>query len=141
MSWWGWIIVGALLFGAELFGIDAAFYLIFVGISALVVGIVEFLGFDLPIWGELLLFAGLSLTSMVLFRERIYKKLRAGAVGVDITPKGDTIQLAADLAPGDSDRVEYRGTTWKVTNSGGAMLSSGSRVEIRAVDGATLIVS
>ncbi|MBT8091090.1 MAG: hypothetical protein KJO01_12870 [Gammaproteobacteria bacterium] len=37
MTWWGWMILGAVLPGAELIAIDAQFYLLFLGISAALV--------------------------------------------------------------------------------------------------------
>ena len=40
MTWWAWMILGAVLFGAELFAIDAQFYLVFLGVSAAIVGLV-----------------------------------------------------------------------------------------------------
>lgn len=40
MAWWTWCIVGMLLFGLELFAIDAQFYLVFAGVAAVVVGLV-----------------------------------------------------------------------------------------------------
>jgi membrane protein implicated in regulation of membrane protease activity len=47
MPWWGWIIVGALLMGAELFVIDAQFYLVFLGVSAIAVGVIALVWFRL----------------------------------------------------------------------------------------------
>ena len=41
MPWWGWILVGTLLLAAELFVVQADFYLVFLGFSALVVGTLE----------------------------------------------------------------------------------------------------
>ena len=38
MSWWGWVIAGAILLGAELAFVNAQFYLVFVGSAAIVVG-------------------------------------------------------------------------------------------------------
>ncbi len=38
MQWWAWIAVGAILLGSELALVDAQFYLVFIGASALVVG-------------------------------------------------------------------------------------------------------
>ena len=35
MTWWGWMILGAVLFGAELFAVDAQFYLVFLGLSVM----------------------------------------------------------------------------------------------------------
>ena len=40
MSWWGWIIAGAILLGAELAYVNAQFYLVFIGSAAIVVGLV-----------------------------------------------------------------------------------------------------
>ena len=39
MSWWGWIIAGAILLGAELTFVNAQFYLVFVGSAAILVGL------------------------------------------------------------------------------------------------------
>ena len=36
MEWWAWIAAGAILLGSELAFVDAQFYLVFVGASALV---------------------------------------------------------------------------------------------------------
>ncbi len=43
-------MIGSLLFGAELFAIDTAFYLIFIGAAAFTVGLVGMIGFELPTW-------------------------------------------------------------------------------------------
>ena len=41
MPWWGWIALGTLLLSAELAFVGAEFYLGFLGISALLVGMLE----------------------------------------------------------------------------------------------------
>ena len=41
MTWWGWMVLGAVLFGAELFAVDAQFFLVFLGLSAAIVGLAE----------------------------------------------------------------------------------------------------
>ena len=63
MPWWGWVTLGILLLGAELVGVDAAFYLMFVGAAAICIGILGLGGMDLPIWGQYLAFAALAITS------------------------------------------------------------------------------
>lgn len=37
MTWWSWMILGAVILGAELFAIDAQFYLVFPGISVAII--------------------------------------------------------------------------------------------------------
>ena len=49
MYWWAWIAVGAILLGSELAFVDAQFYLVFVGASAFVVGMLQLAGVGLPV--------------------------------------------------------------------------------------------
>jgi len=37
MQWWGWIIVGGLLLGAAITFVDLQFYMVFVGLYAVIV--------------------------------------------------------------------------------------------------------
>ncbi|HJY36904.1 MAG TPA: hypothetical protein VJ299_05540, partial [Steroidobacteraceae bacterium] len=39
MPWWGWLVLAAALLSIELFVIDAQFYLVFLGVSAALVGL------------------------------------------------------------------------------------------------------
>jgi len=39
MTWWGWVIAGAILLGAELSFVSAQFYLVFIGSAAILVGL------------------------------------------------------------------------------------------------------
>jgi membrane protein implicated in regulation of membrane protease activity len=141
MAWWAWITLGVLLLGGEIMGIDAAFFLVFIGLSAILVGVADLLGLNIPAWGEFLSFAVIAALSMVLFRRRIYAMMHKDVDSINMSLTGDTIQLTADLPPGDSGRAEYRGTTWTVKNIGTVTLSSHSHVNIVEVDGTTLNVS
>lgn len=141
MEWWGWVIAGALLFIAELFGVDAAFYLIFIGASALIVGLADFLGMDLPVWGEVIVFGLLSVFSMVLFRRRIYNKFRGVAAEFNMSPTGDTVTLSESLQPGEKGRADYRGSSWTVVNIDQVELMAGSNVIIKEIGSTTLKVS
>ncbi len=49
MPWWMWIVTGAILLGAELFIIDAQFFLVFIGVSALVTGGLAYVGMSEPV--------------------------------------------------------------------------------------------
>jgi len=139
MPWWGWIIFGVFLLGSELMFVDAAFYLVFIGLAAIITGMTGLLELNLELWVQWLLFAGLSLAAMVLFRKQLYEKIRGGsAAGYESGPAGEAIKLEQDLNPGDSCRISYRGTTWSVLNDGAESMSSGEKVRIHAVDGLTL---
>lgn len=140
MPWWGWIVIGTLIFCAELFAIDAQFFLIFIGSGALIVGAVELLGFAMPAWLQWLMFASLSIVSMVTFRRKLYDTIRGGVLPVSDAVVGKSINLEEQLAPGATCRAEFRGTTWTVKNVGEATISSGSSATIEAMDGLTLHV-
>lgn len=140
MPWWGWIVIGTLMFCAELFAIDAQFFLIFIGSGALIVGAVELLGFAMPAWLQWLMFASLSIVSMVTFRRKLYDTIRGGVLPVSDAVVGKSINLEEQLAPGATCRAEFRGTTWTVKNVGEATISSGSSATIEAMEGLTLHV-
>jgi len=65
MLWYGWMILGAFLLGAELIGVNAQFYLVFLGVSAALVGLLGLFGVVLPEWGQWLAFTAMSLAFFV----------------------------------------------------------------------------
>ena len=79
MTWWTWMILGALLLGVELLALDAQFYLVFLGISAALVGLAGLMGLVMPEWAQWVAFAVLALISMVTFRRSLYLKIRGSA--------------------------------------------------------------
>ena len=141
MPWWGWLVVGAALLAAEMFLLDAQFYLVFLGISAAIVGLFGWAGIDLPEWSEWLAFGALSLITMLAFRQRVYQlvKGRTGFVEERVT-LGDRVVIPLNLASGETCRVEYRGSTWSARNVGDAAIEAGKEALIAHVDGLTLHV-
>lgn len=140
MTWWAWIILGVVLLGAELFAIDAQFYLVFLGLSAVLVGVAGSLGPDLPSWIEWLSFAALSVLTMFTVRKQLYEKVRGRPLGTVESDVGGRVELAEDLAPGRSCRTEYRGSLWTAVNVGTRPIPAGEQARIEAVDGLTLHV-
>ena len=138
MVWWGWLIVGFLLMGTELFAVDAAFYLIFIGAAAILAGIVSLAGVTLPIWGQWLLFAVLAIASMVLFRQRLYEKLRGRTREYQSNSIGALVSVNENVAPDGRTRVRLRGSQWTAVNVGGASIESGSEARVVAADGVEL---
>jgi hypothetical protein len=140
MPWWGWMIFGAFLLGSELLAVDAAFYLVFIGIAAILTGLVELIGLELEFWAQWVLFAGLSLVTMVMFRKQLYQKIRGGGIGFDASPTGDILKLEETLQPGGSCRMAHRGTTWTILNKGSETIEKGSSVQVASVEGLTLVI-
>ena len=140
MSWWGWVIAGAILLGAELAYVNAQFYLVFIGSAAIVVGMITAVTPALAAWAQWSIFALLALVSMVTFRSRIYQRLRGNAPSVDTGPVGGVITLQVGLAPGESCQAELGGTFWTVRNDGERPLPVGARARVASVHGLTLLV-
>ena len=138
MPWWGWMIIGALLLGSELLGVEAAFYLVFIGIAAMITGLIELAGADLDLWVQWIVFSVISVALMVLFRKKLYAKLRGSGVGYETGPAGETVTVTEALAPGQSGRMSYRGTDWTIVNDSDEAISAGQRMRISRVDGLKL---
>ena len=140
MTWWAWMIVGAVLLGAELFAVDAQFYLVFLGVSAAVVGLATLFGLQLPEWGQWIAFAIVSLIFFVTFRKALYDKIRGGGEGYEQRYVGEVVTVDSDIAAGGRGRAQYRGSDWNVLNVGESPIASGSHARVVEVDGLTLKV-
>jgi membrane protein implicated in regulation of membrane protease activity len=138
MTWWSWLVLGAVLLGAELLAIDAQFYLIFLGLSAALVGLAAMFGLVMPEWAQWMAFATLSLVFFFTFRKSLYEKIRGGAVGFRETLTGNMVNVESDLAAGAEARIEYRGTRWTAKNIGNETIAGGSKARVVKADGLTL---
>jgi len=124
-----------------MFVIDAQFYLVFIGLAAAVVGLLGLFGVELPYWGQWLVFSVLAVVAMLAFRRRLYEMVRnrSGHVEERLTV-GDRVVIPARLEPGQSGRVEYRGSSWTARNTGGQAIEAGREAVIAQVEGLTLHV-
>jgi len=139
MPWWSWIIVGAVLLGAELFVIPTDFFLVFLGLSAIAVGVAGLAGIDSAPWVQWAAFGVLSVVSLGFFRGWLKARLAGtDAQRVDDTLAGEIGMASELLEPGAVGRVELRGTSWSARNVGDATLEPGTRVRVERVDGLTL---
>jgi membrane protein implicated in regulation of membrane protease activity len=139
MTWWGWVIAGAILLGAELTFVSAHFYLVFIGGAAIVAGLLTALAAPPP-WIQWTLFAALAVISMLAFRSRVYQRLRGALPTVKTGPVGGVLTLNTALPVGASCQSEHNGTVWTVQNDGHAPIVPGTRVRITSVRDLTLLV-
>lgn len=139
MQWWGWLVLGAVLLGVEMFVLDAQFYLVFLGVSAALVGLLGLSGISMPEWVEWLAFALFSIITMVAFRQRIYQLVRnrTGVVEERLN-LGDRVVVPVRLEPGQTCRVDYRGSSWTARNTDQQVIEAGREAVIAHVDGLTL---
>jgi hypothetical protein len=140
MPWWGWMGVGMLLLAAELFFIEADFFLVFLGVAAVLTGILGWAVPELPVWVQIVAFAVLALVSMVLFRKRVYRMLRREVADLPNDMLREKLELPAGLPVDGSCRVELRGSTWTARNVGSVPIAAGGTARVVGVDGITLNV-
>ncbi len=140
MAWWIWIIGGILLCLAEL-ATPGAFYLLFFGVAALVVGVLAWSGLIDATWVQFLLFSAFSIVSLVMFRRALSERLNllepAGRIH---TLEGGTGTALEDIPAHGSGKVEVRGTSWNAVNSGESLIEQGQACVIERVEGVSLWV-
>lgn len=140
MAWWAWCVLGVVLFGVELFAVDAQFYLIFAGLAAVVVGLAGLVGIELSLQAQWLTFGVLAIVALFTLRKPIYAKFMNKPFGEVKTDVDQRVVVAHELSPGGTCRVEYRGTGWTALNVGDRPIPSGGAARIDSVDGVTLRV-
>ena len=139
MPWWCWIAVGALLLAAEAV-LTTDFFLVFFGVGPLVVGLVMLAGLHPPVWAQWLLFAALSLTSLVLLRPRLRRTLGKDRTVGHTELVGEVVIAGEELPANGIGQGQLRGTVWRIHNAGQQSLHAGQRCRVASVEGLMLHV-
>ena len=138
MSWWIWLVLGLTLTGLELLS-SGGFYLIFFGLSALLIGTLQLVGFSGPIWLEWFLFTALSVVLLRAFRSPLMRVMRPAGAPVDPLV-GEIAVAIEDIPPGGVGRAELRGAGWNARNVHDGPLSKGQRCRVQRIDGLMLVL-
>jgi len=142
MIWWYWMLVGLMLLGAEMVT-PGGFYILFFGLSALAVGTLAGVGLVQAEWLQWLLFSGLAILSLLVFRGPLLAWIKTQEVETPAVDSmgGETAIPLEDLAPGGTGKAELRGTTWTAHNAGPALLKKNQRCKVERVEGLTLWIT
>jgi membrane protein implicated in regulation of membrane protease activity len=130
MVWWYWMVLGLALLGAEM-TTPGGFYILFFGLSALVVGTLAGLDMVETAWLQWLLFSVIAVGSLLIFRGPLLSRLRDNRRGdADIDSMVGEVAIPLEtLAVGATGKAELRGTT---------SFSKGQRGKVTKVEGLTL---
>ncbi len=137
MPWWWWLILGFALLGGEMLA-PGGLYLLFVGIGALIVGLLALANLAGPNWTQWLLFALLAGLSLVMLRSRLARSNLPGRTVGEIV--GETVELTTEIQPDGVGQARFRGSVWKVHNAGPRALEMGARCRVDEVNGITLTI-
>jgi len=138
MPWWGWVVIGVVLLGAELLLIDAAFYLVFIGAAAILVGLLGAAALSGPPAAQWAIFAALSVVLLLGFRKRVYGLVRGAAAPGHQALVGDLAIAQEPIGPGSQGRAELHGSMWTARNVGSGALEPGQPARVEGVDGLVL---
>jgi membrane protein implicated in regulation of membrane protease activity len=140
MMWWHWLLLGLVLVALEM-AASGGFYIIFFGVSAIVIALLDAAGLAGPGWLQWLLFSVLAVLSLLFFRNPLLRRLNLSGGAADIdTLSGEKGTVLEEMDPGGNGRVEVRGTTWSARNMGASRLARGNRCIVISTDRLTLVV-
>lgn len=130
-----WAVLGLILIVAEV--LTGSFFLLFFGISALLISVLRLFGLDsLP--AEMAIFAVAGLAGTLLFRKKLHKSLKEGdAVALDV---GEKVRLTEDISAKATGNITYRGTRWTAVNDSDSNLKQGDFAAIARIDGVKVIL-
>ena len=140
MNWQLWSIIGFALLCAELF-IPTGFFLVLIGLAALMTSAIVAAGISEPEWIQWLVFCGCGAAMLLLgkfvFSDLLSRKPRPDSrdelVGAEVT-------IVTTIAAGENGTGEFRGTNWQVRNESSSALHQGKRARVTRVEGLTLII-
>ncbi len=134
MPWWGWIVVGVVLLAAELLAIEAQFYLVLLGVAALLTGLGVAVGLPGQPYAEWGLFVVLAVVLMFGVRRQLYGRLVGSPPPMYEVVVGEVATVSETIEPGALGRAQLRGTEWTARNVGRSALSEGQRARIERVE-------
>ena len=138
VDWWVWALGGLVLLAVELAS-PGGFYVFFFAVGALTVALLAATGEVEALWVQGLLFATLSVVSLLSFRRRILDKMQAVAPSEEVDSFVGTRVLAREqILPGKLGKAELRGTSWNARNAGETPIASNQWCRVERVDGLTL---
>ena len=138
MIWWAWVLLGLALLAGELLT-PGGFFLAFFGVSALLVGILAYLGLMPSPALQWLLFSVVSVLALLVLRRPLMRWLQPLLAGRQVNELENETATALDqIAPGAIGRAELRGSPWQARNIGDAELRPGQRCRIQRIDGLLL---
>jgi membrane protein implicated in regulation of membrane protease activity len=140
MTWWYWMVLGLVLAAIEL-ATPGGFFVAFLAVSAIVIGLLLLAGLEQPAWVQWLGFTVIALIALRIFRKPLLARLQPTLGGPDVDSMIGEIAIAtADLGPDGYGRAELRGSSWQAHNVGLQVLAAGSRCRVIAVNGLVLDV-
>lgn len=135
-----WAIAAVVLLIAEI--ASTSFVFVFFSAGAFVAALTTWLGLTPELSGQLLVFSGVSLLTLALFRRKARQWFhRPGRSRDYVEFTGDEATVTSPIPAGGEGRVAYRGSEWTARTDTGQAVAAGQTVIIRRTEGIRVIVS
>jgi membrane protein implicated in regulation of membrane protease activity len=140
LSWWVWLVAGLVLFILEAMSAGGLF-LIFFGVGAVLIGLLDLTGIHLSFVMQGLIFVVFSVVSLLLFRKRLLARFQHHMpTGKVDSLVGETAKALHDIPANGIGSAELRGASWTAHNLSDAVIPQSARCRVERVDGLTLHV-
>ena len=133
-----WLAGGLVLLVIELVT-PSGFFVMFFGLGAMTVGILQRLGLPGEAWTQWLIFSVTSIVYLLLFRGRLRDSIEQPSGEMD-TMVGELAVPRERIPPGEVGRAEMRGTLWNARNDTSVPLEPGQRCRVTRVDGLLVFI-
>ncbi|MCG8590480.1 MAG: hypothetical protein MJE66_14415 [Proteobacteria bacterium] len=138
MPWWVWIVTGTALMGAEIV-VALDFYLFFIGVAAVLEGLLLLAGLDAPPWVQWLSVSAFFAIEAGVYQFWVKDRITQPDPLSDGVAGQQAIAVTA-MAPGARGKAEQSGAQWDAHNVGDAAIEAGERCLIERTEGLTLCV-
>lgn len=140
MAPWIWFVSALTLVALELVA-PGGFWLLFLGLGALIVGILAATGLVEQAWMQWAAFSAVSVLGVLFLRKPLMGRFgkTSASARIDELP-GESALVLESVPEGGVGTAELRGTPWKARSASGAAIPSGTRARVASVEGLTLVL-
>jgi len=140
INWWTWLVAGLVFFILEAMTAGSLF-LVFFGVGAVLVGLLDLFGIHMPFVAQGVIFVVISVISLLLFRKPLLVRFqRHMPQGVVDNLVGETAKALNEIAANGIGTAELRGASWTAHNVGESAIPQSGRCRVESVEGLTLHV-
>jgi membrane protein implicated in regulation of membrane protease activity len=127
------LIITDVLFGT--------FFVLFLGLSALIVGSLAWAGvLNDPLY-QWILFSMFSILGVLSFRTRLQKWFGPGTDDKYNEHQGNSVEVVTAFEGSNQGKVKYRGTEWLAVSTGGESFAQGETAVIEKLDGIIIYIN
>ncbi len=133
-----WFALGVVFLILEV--LTGGFWMLFLGIGALITSGIHGLGFISGLNQGILTFLITSFLSLFIIRPYLMKRLHKSASRAMGDPSGQMVVVVQEIPADGPGRVAFQGSTWDALSESGEMIPVDAKVKIVRQDGIRLFV-